>query len=44
MTRTHSLIGCEEPPLRRSFPEHYGPCFANVPRWLPRLRLRPWKG
>ena len=42
MTRTHSLIGCEEPSLRRSFPEQYGPYFANVPRQLP--RLRPCKG
>ncbi|WP_374451754.1 hypothetical protein [Phenylobacterium sp.] len=42
MTRTHSLIGYEEPALSRSVPEQYGPYFANVTRWLP--RLRPWKG
>lgn len=36
------VVTYEEPTLRRSFPNDYGPFFANVPRWLP--RLRPWKG
>ena len=36
------VLGYEEPTLRRRFPAEYGPYFANVPRWLP--RLRPWRG
>ena len=36
------VVSYEEPTLRRSFPDQYGPYFANVRRWLP--RLRPWKG
>jgi len=35
------VIYCEEPRLRRAFPDEYEAYFANVPRWLP--RLTPWK-
>jgi protein-S-isoprenylcysteine O-methyltransferase Ste14 len=32
----------EEPTLRRKFGDEYGEFYANVPRWIP--RLRPWMG
>ena len=32
----------EEPTLRRTFGDEYDVFFANVPRWIP--RLRPWMG
>jgi len=35
------VTGYEEPTLRQQFPGDYAEYFANVPRWLP--RLKPWR-
>lgn len=34
------ILTYEEPRLRRSFPDQYGPYVRNVPRWLP--HQKPW--
>ena len=33
------VVGYEEPTLRRQFGDSYAHYYAEVPRWLPRLRL-----
>ncbi len=35
------VLAYEEPTLKRQFPDDYPAFFANVPRWIP--RVRPWR-